>query len=313
MMREPLSTREKYYRTYRIVRFLLRRGSLFSAPKNLSDALSDTNTIPRRAYTIITINSVFFFILAYLLMFLITEFATAISASAFDIPTIIYYYDIDYYQQRSSDWTADQVIAIFSTGPLISLLLWIALFSLYVYVADDPGILRLLVIWMLLFATVNFFGEILVGAILNEGFGYVIWYLFIMDTGRIIITLLGFITLFSIGLLFSRLFMFSANIYFNDLHSGNRRKFIFSQFILPYFIGCLILFLVKLPVINVFEISLFGSMILILIPISLRGLFIQDLYFDEEPRKIKISTYFVLGTILLLVAFRIVFGIGVWI
>ena len=310
MIREPLSTRERYYRTYRKIRFLLKRGSLFSTPDLSPFDYKDKSIIPKGAFTIITINSVFLFLLAYLLMFIITQFATAISASAFNIPAIIYYNEIDFLQ-RGQDWTSDQVIAVFSTGPLISLLIGVLLVALYIHVADDPGLLRLLVIWMILFASINFFGELLVGAILNQGFGYVIMYMFIMDTGKIILTLFGFVALFSLGLLFSRLFMFSGNIYFNDLHRYNRRKFIYCQFLFPYLIGTAVIFLIKLPVINPFELSLLGSMILILIPISIKGFTVQDLYFDEEPRKIRISVYFVLATILLLIAFRIVFGIGI--
>ncbi len=71
------------------------------------------------------------------------------------------------------------------------------------------------------------------------------------------------------------------------------------------------IFLIKLPIINPFDVALNGCMILMLIPIAMRSLTMGDLYFDDEPRKISFLFHLAAATVVLLLLFRIIFGFGV--
>lgn len=239
-----------------------------------------------------------------------TQFVTAISASAFDIKAIIFYYGVDYLI-RGNDWTSDAVSAVFSSGPLISLFFAILLFILYYNVISETGLLRLFVLWCFCHLIINFFGNMLVGAILNEGFGYVIMYQFVMDTGKMIITLFSILCLFLIGLFMTRLFLYSGNIYFNVLNVHNRLKFVFSQFLFPVIIGNIIILLVKIPEVKLFETLLNGCALLLILPVIFRTINIQDLYFDEEPRKVKLARYYILITLLVMIGFRVGLAFGI--
>jgi hypothetical protein len=264
----------------------------------------------RRAFLPIAINSTAFFLIAYILIFCLTKFTTALSASVFDIPTIIHTSQIDFIV-RGSDWTSDSVKVVFSTAPLVSLLVSMLLWILYTQVIEESGMLRLLLAWMILHGIIFFLGEILIGALFSQGFGYVIMYMFFMDTGKMILTLTALIGMVTAGILISKQLLFTANIYFNDLPAKQAPAFVLYQFIIPFFAGNMILFLVKLPDVLIYDISVNMTMLFILFPFFLRSGMIQEFYFDEDPRKIRMSKTIILSAAAILLLFRIVFGFGV--
>ena len=264
----------------------------------------------KSTFLIITVNSAAIFLLSYFLVYFTTQLMTAISASAFNINSIIYYYNIDYLI-RSGEWTSDAVAVVFSSGPVFSVFCALVLIIIYVKVVSETGLSRLFLLWCFCHFFINFFGNMLVGTILNEGFGYVIMYQFVMDTGKMIITIFAVLCILLTGLFMARLFLYSGNIYFNVLDHHNRRRFVIAQYILPFLIGDLIIFLLKLPEVRLFEILLNGCTLILLFPVLLRSSNIQDLYFDEEPKQIKLSGYFLLAALLVMIVFRIVLGIGI--
>ena len=203
------------------------------------------------------------------------------------------------------------VSGVFSAGPISMVVLSLFLLILYTTVATETGILRLLVLWMIFHALTRFFGELLVGAVMGKGFGFVILYMFVMDTGKVILAIFVFVAMFTIGLLLFQLFLFSANIYFNDLRKSYRLRFIINQFFVPFLLGNIVILLIKIPTFSYFDVTLNATGILLLIPLFIRSVSFQDMYFDEEPRTIKIRVIMITTTIILLVLFRIVFGIGV--
>jgi len=263
----------------------------------------------KSTFLIITVNSAAIFLLSYFLVYFTTQLMTAISASAFNINSIIYYYNIDYLI-RSGEWTSDAVAVVFSSGPVFSVFCALVLIIIYVKVVSETGLSRLFLLWCFCHFLINFFGNMLVGTILNEGFGYVIMYQFVMDTGKMIITLFAVLCIFLTGLFMSRLFLYSGNIYFNVLDHHNRRRFVIAQYILPFLLGDLIIFLLKLPEVRLFEILLNGCTLILLLPVLLRSSNMQDLYFDEDPKQIRLSRYFLLTAFLVMIVFRIGLGIG---
>jgi hypothetical protein len=54
-----------------------------------------------------------------------------------------------------------------------------------------------------------------------------------------------------------------------------------------------------------------ASMILFLIPVYLRSTGVEDLYFDQEPRKIRLNLALPLVTVIMVLLFRVILGIGV--
>jgi hypothetical protein len=297
----------RFYIAYRKIRFLAKRGTLFTLPPQDGHV---TTEFPKGTFGIIFLNSFFLFILAYLIIYSLTLFITAFTAKLFDIPVVIYFSDVDFLI-RGIDWTTDMVSGVFSVGPIAMLVLSLFLLVLYSSVITETGILRLLLLWMIFLALTRFFGELLVGAVMGKGFGFVILYMFVMDTGKVILSIFVFVAMFTIGLLLFQLFLFSANTYFNDLRKSYRLRFIIYQFFFPFILGNLVILLLKIPEFSYFDATLNVTGILILIPLFIRSVSFQDMYFDEEPRTIRIRVLMITVTIILLILFRIVFGIGV--
>jgi hypothetical protein len=309
MQQKPRRRSGYFYRTSRKILFLLRRGSIFRSRHAAGGTkLSDPN-ISTGIFTLITINSTFLFLLAYVLAFIVFNGATALASYAFDIPTIIYCSDISFLI-KGIGWTADSVKVVYSAGPLASLLAGIILIVVYTLVAEENGFLRLLVLWMFAHSVVFFFGEIMMGSLFSRGFGFVLMYLYAKDTVMMVITVLSLIGIISLGFRFARLFVVSANIYFNDLPESSARKFLASQFLLPFIAGNILLFLIKLPAVSAYEIGLNATMIFLLIPVMIQGSHTEDLYFDEDPRNNRVYLVLMIITVAVLAGYRIILGAG---
>jgi hypothetical protein len=165
--------------------------------------------------------------------------------------------------------------------------------------------------WIFLHALTQSLGEIIFGALLNQGVGWVLAYLFINDTTKMLIVIGTVIAMATYGLFLSRYMLLTGNIYFNFIKKINRNPFFMSQILLPYLIGTGIIILVKQPLVNSYELIVESSMLIILLPALLHARFSDDLFFDEEPRKISIKWVWILISILLFVLFRVYFWKGV--
>ena len=307
MGKKLLSSESRLYVGYRKIRFLAHTGKLFSLPRQ--DGYIKTD-FPKGTFQIISLNSFFLFLLAYLIIYSIHLFITAYTALLFDIPVVVYYKDVDFLI-RGIDWTTDMVTGVFSAGPISMFVISLLLLILYNNVQTESGILRLLVLWMIFHSLTRFFGELMVGALMGKGFGFVILYMFVMDTGKLILSIFVFVAMFTIGLFLFQSFLFSANIYFNDLRKSYRLQFIIAQFFVPFFVGNLFILLYKMPNFSYFDVTLNATGILILIPLLIRSVSFQDMYFDEEPRTVKASIAIIIVTTVVLLLFRFFFGIGI--
>ena len=263
-----------------------------------------------REYLLILINSTALFLLAYLFVYLITNVSVIIAAISFNIDSVLYYYDIDFLI-RGSEWVPDAVKVVYTTGPFVSLILAILAIIIYVNIAEETWIFRLFILWIFCHSFIHFFGEFLMGNLMGKGFGYVIMYLFFQDTPKMVLTLLDFVIILFTGLGLTRLFLFSGNIYLNKLDKSNRMPFVLSQLFLPFLIGTGIILLIKLPKISSLEIGVDFSMVILLLPVIFRARVSQDLFFEEERKRIKLFWILLVAAVILSVLFRIIFGIGI--
>jgi hypothetical protein len=133
----------------------------------------------------------------------------------------------------------------------------------------------------------------------------------LLDTPKLIVSLVGFIFLVSAGFVIARPMMYTGNLYFNKLDSTNRMPFVMSQIFLPFCAGTLFIIMLKQPLINRLEFSVAISMIFLLLPAIIRARFFGNIYFDEDPRKIRIFWLWLLFMVLFVTAYRIIFGIGI--
>jgi hypothetical protein len=107
------------------------------------------------------------------------------------------------------------------------------------------------------------------------------------------------------------MFLYSGNIYFNRLDSSNRLRFFLYQFIFPFLAGTFAIVLLKQPRMSGMDIAILATMSLLFLPLLLMGRMTNDLYYDEDPRKIRFFWWWLLAALILVPAFRIILEEGI--
>jgi hypothetical protein len=306
------STGKKNRSVYRKLRYLYFTGNLFKINFHTIKEFMNRNYsfLGKGKYLIILLNSTFIFLLAYLFVFLLKEMAVVLAAGSFNIKTVMMYYDVEYII-RSRDWTEEAVKVVFNTGPVVALILTVIFLTIFALVSHETWFTRLFIMWVFLQAFTQSFGEMIIGSLLNQGFGWVLAYLYFNDTMKMLFVVGILLGMLSCGLFLPRFLLLTGNIYLNNIGKINRVPFLMSQILLPFLIGTAMIILVKQPLKNGFELIVEGSMLVVILPAILRARLTNDLFFDEEPRKIRIKWVWILITILAFILFRIWFWKGV--
>jgi len=267
------------------------------------------NKDQRNNFLIISLNSLVLFILSYLSIYILSQLITVWVSLSFDYKTILFYYKI-YYNIDSGDWTADSVKILFSIAPLTGLLLGTIYIIFYSSFRNEPSTFKLFFLWGFIHGMVMFFGSLLMGTLLNKGFGWVIAYLYYRDTGKMIFSIISIFSLVSIGAIIAKSFLISGNAYFNNVTKSNRNFLLSAQVIIPAIIGTIVLMVFKIP--NdfyfgtteemFFDILKLSTILLVIIPAAITFKSFNEVYFDEEHRKIRL-----LWPSLLILVFLIIF------
>lgn len=306
------SKKRGFKRIIRLLFYLIRTGKIFKVDWAAIMEFLNRNYsfLGKTRFFIIFLNSLGIYMLAYIFIFLSKSVATALVANTYQIQTIVMYYDVNFLI-RSGDWTPDMIQVVFSAGPFVAFFLCLISLVIYANTTHQSWPVRMFVFWVMCHSFVQFFGELLLGSLLSKGFGWTIAYMFYLDTPKMVIALIGFIALVAAGLGLTRFSLYSGNIYFNKLNKKNRMPFILSQVFLPFIIGTIFIIALKQPRITSLEVLVAISMIFLIFPAVVRARFFGNMYFDEEPRQIKLMWPWLLAAILLIPAFRLIFGIGV--
>ena len=304
--------RRKIRYSYRKLRYLYSTDQLFKF--NLKKKIEFLNRhysfLGNSKYLIIILNSTFVFLLAYVFVFLLKEATTAIVAQTFNIKSTLMYYDVEFLI-RSSDWIEESVKVVFTTGPLFIFLILLVSIIVYSLSSQEKGFARLFLLWIIIHSIAESSGELIFGPLLNQGFGWVLDYLYYTDTTKMLFVIGIILFMITVGYFLARFLLLSGNIYFNKIGKTNRVQFLFSQIVIPVLLGTGILFCIKQPVINSFDFILESSMLLVLVPAVIHAAFSNDLFFDEDQRKISIKWWWIFITLITFILFRIFLWKGI--
>ncbi|MCB2219188.1 MAG: DUF4670 domain-containing protein [Bacteroidetes bacterium] len=276
------------------------------------------NKNDRNRFLKIFFNSLFMFMLSYLVIYIIGQLITVWAATTFDYKLIVFPYKI-YYNIDSDQWTPDAVKILFSILPFTGLILGTIGIILYSSKRNEAGYFKLFFLWAFVHGMVMFFGSTLMGTLLNQGFGWVIAYLYYRDTGKMIFSIISIFALFIAGTSITRSFLISGNAYFNFVKHENRKFLFLSQVLLPAIIGTGIMILLKIPTDDyyttneeyIFEVSKISTILLILLPVGLAFKSMGDIYFDEEPRIVRFAWPFLLITLAIFLLHMFILAPGI--
>lgn len=307
------------HRRKRIIRYLVKRKTkqLFNAVISLNFTTIKKIFISfrearsqRQEFFTILINSTSYFLFSYFLIFFLTQLFSAVAASFFDYETLIKYNN-NFYLVKNEDWFMDSVKTIYSAGPVTALIIGIISSIIYSRIKEHISKVKIFFLWTSVHAYSFFFGGLLIGTLFSKGFGHVVIWSYIMDTGKLVYSMISIFFLVLVGFILSRSFIISANSYYNKLDESNRSRFVNGQILFPFILGNIVMLIFWLPEFNFYFQLVSFSSLLIILPVWLRKRTFNDMYFEEEDIKVNIDHRIIILALLFISAFRIIFGFGI--
>ncbi|RLD43335.1 MAG: hypothetical protein DRI89_04840 [Bacteroidetes bacterium] len=267
--------------------------------------------LSRRNFWVIAINSTSTFVLAYLFVFYLNLFVKVLMIGVFDYPIVVTY-DTVYFLIRDYEWTHDSVSLIYSAGPILVFIFGILSLMAYNGFVDEDGRMKIIFIWFSLHAFNFVFSSLSIGNIFTHELGHVFNWMYLQDTSKMLIALVGFFGLILSAFIVTRPLFLSANAYFNKLNDRNMPFFITAQVIVPYIIGSVIGVLFFLPTIPVQEQYSWFVMGVLLIIVLVKMNSMESHEFDDEQKKVgNISWSVLVFTVLFILAIRIGLNEGI--
>ena len=311
--------RFRKYRRRKLLRFYLRYCSknILASIKTLNPANIPVlighirnNRISIREFLVIAIHSTLFFVAAYILVFTIMLFTSAISGVFFDYSSIVYYYEV-LWIVKPEEWFGDSVKMIYASGPILSGIIAVFVTFIFTYIRNDKGLGKLFVLWLFIHAYNAFFGSLLIGSLFGRGFGYAIVWSFMSDTEKVIYSIVSITALFLLGVFTTRSFLISANSYYPHLEKHQQQKFIWAQLIVPFIAGNILIGMIMFPEMLWYDMTVALCLGIALLPIAVGYRFLPSLYFEEDHSRPQFKLRPIVITIAFLLLFRIVLGIGI--
>ena len=262
-----------------------------------------------RIYKVV-LNSTVLFLLSYFALFFTSQAVTVIAARFYDYPATVYYYTT-YFNISQEAWYHDSVKTIFSAGPVICFVIGITFLITYSKMKETTGSFKLFFLWGFLHSVNMLFGALLVGTLFEAGVGHVISWMYIMDTGRVLFSIISIFLLVITGLIVTKPFLISGNTYFNEINRHNRTSFMIAQVLIPFLISNLFLLLLRQPRFVFYDTFIGLTQVIIIIPILITFTSYNDLYFEEDEKNPRIAWISMGVLALALFIFRVVLEFGV--
>lgn len=188
------------------------------------------------------LNSLVIFILTYVLVYLVYQFTVILTASLWELDATLYFYDLAF-DDLSSRWTRLNIILITFSGPFMCLIAGVLLYLWLMNYSRFRGNHKLFILWFALHSINHFLGALASGIMTDEGFGYVVNWLYVVTVFKILLALVALFILGIIG-------YFTAGRFLETKPRASRtgnRPFLIRQALLPWLVGSFILLLVRIP------------------------------------------------------------------
>ncbi len=267
--------------------------------------------LSRKNFWIITANSTAAFVLAYLFIFYLNQITYVLTGGMYDYPVTIdfatYFFHVEPWE-----WTHDSVMLIFSAGPLFTFLFGFLSLLAFFYLLADAMPIKIFFFWVTIHAFTYVFVGLMLGNLLTEGVGHVFNWMYLADTVKMIISLIGFFGLLITALYAPRLIAYSSNAYFEKLNERNLPFILTAQALLPFLLGSALVYVYFIPK-SLFH-EKYGWMVLtaMMLLFFLRARHLDSLLFEEDDnRRIRPMTFFIIITLLAYFGSRYLFNSGI--
>jgi|GEM_PF-788636 len=202
------------------------------------------------------IGSTFLFAAAYLVLYIVYDYVTALAAAHFQLKPVLFYDTIRY--ENNAGWYPHCVKRVFLIGAIVMGIAGISLYILYLIFRKSYIFVRLFLLWGSLIAfsvlaqrmmSVPFAGNFEYRRLDALGMELAIFtsYMYYKDSTEWAIGFLGFLLIGSIGILYAKPFLQTA---WSSKQIGSefeRYKFLRYQVLLPCVLGALVVTVVLYP------------------------------------------------------------------
>lgn len=276
--------------------------------------MTESSQLTPKKKLIITLNSTAYFMLAYIFVITLINFTSMVMAKVFyNLDGTLYHYGFDL-ERKDFTWTLEPVVLIFFIGVLIALLVGVVFQFMYQNVRKGSGHFKLFFLWAYLIAYTIFFGDIVFGAFINYMPGVFFNYMNVPMVFRVIIGIFGLIMLFVIGQFSAKNILISSNIYLRRASISQIEPFFYAQLIIPFVIGNILVFILKIPYQGKFEYIdtlVMLSMVIIVISVFFKIDKLQSIQFTKHHDSFKLKRVPFFLAIIAIILFRFGLGMGI--
>jgi hypothetical protein len=284
-----------------------------------SSESNKSNVMTIRQYVVYIFNSTVLFLIAYVIAYLTYQLTVIFVASFFGIDSVLYYYEVMFpIGNGSSLWTPYNIILITLSGPMVSLIMGLVYYKLFLPKDGFGPVARLFFLWLSFHSFNMFFGAYVAGVITDQGFGFVANWLFLGVIIKLTIALLSVFTLMVIGYFATKPLLETSNSS-QRVSKNNRPYFILNQALIPWLIGGFILVLIKIPDkqpqhenIIVYDLIVLSTLVFTVLPTFFNNKAKADKLKIKAKRRIKFVWLFMLVAILLVLAYRLGLADGLY-
>lgn len=268
--------------------------------------------LSRYNFWIIAINSTASFILSYLIVFYINQMMFVMTAGMYDYPITVDYATY-WFHIEPSEWTHDAVFLIFSAGYVATFIVGLLSLLAFYNLLADPMPVKILFFWLFIHSSTYFFGGLLLGNLLVQGIGHVFNWMYLQDTAKLLLSLVGFFGLLTVSLMSFKMIATSSNSYFSRYTERLAPFFLTAQIFVPYVIGSVLIWLYYAPK-AMFQ-ERYGWIVLgiMLLIFFMRSRFTEDLMFDEDDnRNVRPMRGLIIFSLLFYIGSRLIMHFGIY-
>lgn len=211
----------------------------------MSPALQNKN----KKFWIIVINSLAYFMLAYLVVIILTNSFSILLANVEGVKGKLHYYGFDLLSE-TSHWSSELTFLIFFFGIGFSFFLGLIFERLYKRSRKHSRHSKMFYLWGYFISFTYFFGNMLVGAVFYFGTGVVFEEFSLPWVFRIASGVLALAALIYLGVYATRGFQISLNSYAPFIERTDLKWYLTAQLLYPVIIGNVLILFLKIPEYN---------------------------------------------------------------
>lgn len=271
----------------------------------------------REKYLKAVLSSIVWYVLAFAIVYFIYQAITVLIAYSFGIPVIWDYSRLLWpLPDWSPFWTRKALIVIFGSGPIIALLIaFLSIGLFFFFKREETAMSNVFWVWCIVHGMNMFFGSYLTGVVTRTEFIYASEWIFMnnqINTSELFLSILSVTVLLITGWQVTPLFLMSSGSV-TLISPKYRFQFILGRVLIPWLVGVGVFLLYNTPKLFTPLILKTLTPFLILIPVflSFNSARNREIHLLGIIRKQPFSNWYILATVLIIVAYRLLFANGI--